>query len=156
LSIYHIHTIHIILMTHVFWIDCWHLLKRMMKYSITALHSTVLSSTVLSEPCGEPIPSTDPWPEQNESGGGVHIPWNYIIKPVHLLESILSKLQHSISNMKAGKCMSIVQKQELYAHEHCAEIPVVTVYAWALHHEEIVTVHVYSSPLVLFCENHSS
>ena len=66
--------------------------------------------TVLSEPCGEPIPSTDPWPEQNESGGGVHIPCNYIIKPVQSLESVLSKLQHSISNMKAGKCMRIVQK----------------------------------------------
>jgi len=29
-----------------------------------------------SEPCGKPtrIPSTDPWPERNESDGGVHIP----------------------------------------------------------------------------------
>ena len=30
-----------------------------------------------SEPRGQPIPSTDPWPEQNESGGGV--PCHYII-----------------------------------------------------------------------------
>jgi len=46
-----------------------------------------------SEPCGEPIPSTEPWPEQNESGGGVHIPCHYNIKHVQSLESILSKLQ---------------------------------------------------------------
>ena len=32
-----------------------------------------------SEPCGKPIPGTDPWPEQNESDGGVHIPCHYII-----------------------------------------------------------------------------
>jgi len=53
-------------MAIVFWIDCWHLLKRMMKCNITALHSTALSSTALSEPCGEPLPSTDPWPEQKK------------------------------------------------------------------------------------------
>jgi len=97
-------------MAIVFWIDCWHSLKRKIKCSITALHRTILSSTALSEPCGEPIPSTDTWPEQNQSGGGVHIPCNYIIKPAQLLESILSKLQHSMSNMKDGKCISIVHK----------------------------------------------
>ena len=32
-----------------------------------------------SESCGEPILSTEPWLEQNESGGGVHITCHYII-----------------------------------------------------------------------------
>ena len=42
-----------------------------------------------SEPCGEPIPITKAWQEQNDSGGGVHITCQDII-----LESILSKLKH--------------------------------------------------------------
>jgi len=31
-----------------------------------------------SEPCGKPIPSTNPWPERNESDGGVHIPCHIV------------------------------------------------------------------------------
>ena len=42
-------------------------------------HGLGILENDFSEPCGEPIPSTDPWPERNESGGGVHMPCHYII-----------------------------------------------------------------------------
>lgn len=65
--------------------------------------------TVHAEPCGDPVPSSSPWPEQHEVGGGVIIPCNYIIRPLSSsYEKVLSLLRHAVSQMKAGSAMTIV------------------------------------------------
>jgi len=55
-----------------------------------------MMGNVFSEPSGEPFPSTGPWPEQNESGGGVHIPCHYKIAVIgnHTFLITILNIQH--------------------------------------------------------------
>lgn len=65
--------------------------------------------TVHAEPCGEPAPSSSPWPEQHEAGGGVNLPCHYVIKTLpSSYDQILSLLRQTVSQMKAGSAMTIV------------------------------------------------
>ena len=65
--------------------------------------------TVHAEPCGDPVPSTYPWPEQHEVGGGVVLPCDYIIKPVQLFyDETLEELRDTVSQMEARISMKIV------------------------------------------------
>ena len=44
---------------------------------------------------GDPVPSTHPWPEQHEPGGGIVLPCHYIIQPVSTcFEDTLKCLLH--------------------------------------------------------------
>ena len=67
--------------------------------------------SVYAEPCGEPAPSSYPWPEQQEVGGGVIIPCHYIMRPLpSSYGQMLSQLRHIVSQMKAGSAMTIVSE----------------------------------------------
>jgi len=55
------------------------------------------------EPYGESAPSSLPWPELHEVGGGVILPCNNIHRPLpSIYDQKLSLVRHTVSKTKAG------------------------------------------------------
>ena len=65
--------------------------------------------SIHAEVCGEPVPSSFPWPEQHEEGGGVVIPCNYILEPAATcFDGTVKCLKDTLSKMAADNSMDVM------------------------------------------------
>lgn len=62
---------------------------------------------VFADITGEPVPSFSPWPAQQEEGGGVVIPCNYIISH-HDIKTHIKKLKDALNNIPEGSAMELI------------------------------------------------
>ena len=60
-----------------------------------------------AETCGEPEPSTYPWPEQQDIRGGGVLPFTYFFQPLHSHIEILKDLRDFILKMVAYNIMAV-------------------------------------------------
>lgn len=71
----------------------------------------IMGGGIYAEVTGHPVPSFYPWPEPNEKGGGVVLPYKYILTNIDV-NNLLNKLKELFSKLEEGA------EVELYCTNH--------------------------------------